>query len=424
MHILRASARPPAATPPWRAERPPASTRPPAPPAAIAGRSARRAPCGATSTSLPWTTAAAGSARLACRAARTTPSGWWDNERPALRRRAHPRLGPGGRARSRGQRLPLPTPLGLNTLGSTGLSWNLELRGFYYGVDGTPYAFPGLGGWLRFEPSERWSFDVEAVLRDKVYLDYEREDLSPIQLKTALVRYHDPAGRFDLSLGRQEVQLADGLIMDEFLDAAQIEWRSGSFEVRAGAGILALSAAKESLYCAKCLFFEYRSCWKGFGESAYGDFKTAFVQASASLGAAGTVGLVYQKVSAADPAFDSDMAGVFAGLALPFRWRLGFEAALQKQPLHEAPAFGFHVDLYRSWRIAGWGSLQLRLQDLYGSAEGSLVFSPTFGNLHLGDRQHYSVRQGHTIGLGLKLTPEFYKPITLRPGILPTRRRG
>jgi hypothetical protein len=313
---------------------------------------------------------------------------------------------------------------GLNDLGSTGLSWNLELRGFYYGVDGTSYAFPGLGGWLRFEPSERWSFDLEAVVRDKAYLDYERDDLSPVQLKTALIRYHDPAGRFDLSLGRQEIQLADGLVMDEFLDAAQVEWRSGAFEVRAGAGILALSAAKESLYCAKCLFFEYRSCWKGFGESAYGDFKTAFVQASASLGPAGTAGLLYQKVEAADPAYGSDLAGVFGRLNLPLGWRLGFEGAVQKQPLHEAPAFGFHVDLYRNWRIAGLGSLQFRLQDLYGSAEGSLLFSPTFGSLHLGDRQHYSVRQGHTIGLGLKLTPEFYKPITLTAGYYANAAKG
>lgn len=305
---------------------------------------------------------------------------------------------------------------GLNPLGGTGLSWNLELRGFYYGVDGTSYAFPGLGGWLRFEPSERWSFDLEAVVRDKAYLDYERNDLSPIQLKTALVRYHDPAGRFDLSLGRQEVQLANGLIMDEFLDAAQVEWRSGAFEIRAGAGLLALSAAKESLYCAKCLFFEYRSCWKGFGESAYGDFRTAYAQVSASLGPAGTVGLIYQKVAAADPAYGSDMAGLYGGLNLPLRWRLGFEAAVQKQPLHATPAFGFHVDLYRSWRISGLGSLQVRLQDLFGSAAGSLLFSPTFGSLHLGDRQHYSVRQGHTIGLGLKLTPEFYKPLTLSAG--------
>ncbi len=302
---------------------------------------------------------------------------------------------------------------GLNALGSTGLSWNLELRGFYYGVDGTPYVFPGLGAWLRYEPSERWTFDLEASIKEKAYLDYERPELSPIQLKTALVRYRDPDGRFDISLGRQEVQLADGLIMDEFLDAAQISGRFGAFEIRAGAGWLALSAAKEALYCAKCLFFEYRSCWKGFGESAYGDFKTGFIQASVSLGKAGSAGLLYQKVAAAETSYDSDLAGLFASLNLPLRWRLSFEAAIQKQALHEAAAFGWHAALARTWRISGLATLQARFQALYGSADGSLVFAPVFGNIHLGERQHYSVRQGRTLGLGIKLTPDFTKQLTL-----------
>jgi hypothetical protein len=302
---------------------------------------------------------------------------------------------------------------GLNALGATGLSWSLELRGFSYGVGGTAYAFPGLGAWLRYEPSSRWTFDVEASIKEKAYLDYERPDLSPFQLKTALVRYSDAEGRFDLSLGRQEVQLADGLIMDEFLDAAQVSGRFGALEVRVGAGVLALSAAKEALYCSKCLFFEYRSCWKGFGESAYGDFKTGFIQASVSLGRAGSAGLLYQKVAAAETAYDSDLAGFFAGFNLPLRWRLSFEAAVQKQALHESVAFGWHAALARSWRIDGLATLQARFQALYGSADGSLVFAPVFGNLHLGERQHYSVRQGRTLGFEIKLTPEFAKRLTL-----------
>jgi len=302
---------------------------------------------------------------------------------------------------------------GLNSIGSTGLSWNFELRGSYYGVDGSGYKFPGLGAWLRYELSSAWSFDLEATLKEKIALDYDRPELSPVQLKTAAVRYRDPRERFDLTLGRQEVQLADGLILDEFLDAVQIDLRSGRIDLRAGAGVLALSAAKESLYCSKCLFFEYRSCWKGFGESAYGDFRTAYIQASMSFGSGSSAGLLYQKIDAAETGYDSDTAGVFARIALPFRWRLSLEGAIQKQALHDTPALGYHLDLYRSWRIGGLGTLQVRWQDLFGSSDGSLAFSPTFGNIHLGDRQHYSVRQGHTSGIGLKLIPEFYKRMTL-----------
>lgn len=314
---------------------------------------------------------------------------------------------------------------GLNALGSTGLFWNLELRGFYYRVGDSDYAFPGLGTWLRYEPSKNWSLDFEIAYKKKILPEYKKEvkTISPIHLKTALFRYQHPEGKFNLSLGRQEVQLANGLIMDEFLDALHLDFQFGSFELRAGAGVLALSVAKEALSCSKCLFFEYRSCWKGFCDSNYGDFKTGYIQASASLNSKVTAGLLYQKVAAAEKAYDSDLAGIFIDLNLPFRWRTSIEGAMQKLSLHEALAFGYYASLYRSWRIGGVGTLQVRFQDLYGSAKGSVIFSPIFGNLHLGDRQHYSVRQGHTSAFGLKLTPEFYKRLTINASYLVNARK-
>ncbi len=169
-----ASARPPAATTPSRAGRPPASTRPPAPPAATAGRSARPAPSLGTSTSPPSTTAAAGSARPACRAARTTPSGWWDNERPPLRRRAHPRPRPGGCARPRGQRLPLPTHPGAqrpgkrraypgtSSSGGSTTAWTERPTPSPVSADGSVRAF----GAMELRPRSRCSRQSLSRLRE------------------------------------------------------------------------------------------------------------------------------------------------------------------------------------------------------------------------------------------------------------------
>ena len=78
-------------------------------------------------------------------------------------------------------------------------------------------------------------------------------------------------------------------------------------------------------------------------------------------------------------------------------------------------AYGVSSELYKSFKFKGIGNILTKIRYLYGSSTDAM-FTPLFGNLYIGDRQHYSARQGSIIGGELKYTPSFFKKGTLKLG--------
>jgi len=302
----------------------------------------------------------------------------------------------------------------LHPVGDAPFFWAVELRGFDHLVDGLNYTYFGIGGWLRFEASENLSLDLEAVYRPKRYGDCrEAEDLSPFQLRTFSLNASLEGPAVDIRLGRQEIIRGSGLVLNDFFDAVSTEASLFGVDVSAGAGILALPAAKESLYCQKCFFYEYRSGWKGLCRSEYGDYGMAYIDLTGSPGKRHRLGLLYMKTWAVEPGFSSHTLSVHGNWRLPGRVNLFTELATQRPENHTGWVSGWHVEAIRSFRIKRAGSLTLRAGSLFGQARGRLLFTPVFGNLYLGDRQHYSVRQGHILSFRARFTPVFFKAISL-----------
>lgn len=302
----------------------------------------------------------------------------------------------------------------LHPVGDLPLSWALELRGFDHLVDGENFVYSGIGGWLRFEASENLSLDLEAVYRPKRFGDCsEAAGLSPFQLKTLSLNVFLEGAGAELSLGRQEILRGSGLILNDFFDAVTAEFSLLGFDVSAGAGILALQAAKESLFCQKCFFYEYRSGWKGFCRSEYGDFRMAYVDLTGSFGKHSRLGLLYLISGAAEPGFSSHTLALHSRWRLPGRVNLFTEMAAQRLGDPARWSAGWFVEAMRTFRFKGIGNLTLRAGSLYGRNDNQILFAPVFGNLHMGDRQHYSVRQGHILSLRARYAPDFLKSISL-----------
>ncbi|MBN1940531.1 MAG: hypothetical protein JW843_13165 [Candidatus Aminicenantes bacterium] len=304
----------------------------------------------------------------------------------------------------------------LHPIGSSPFSWGLELRGFSYSVDSENYLFPGSAAMLRFEPSDAFSVEIEGLYRDKTYVDCDKAgDVSAFQLKT-LTLVFNPGKALGFRLGRQEIRVGNGLVLDDFFDAVVIDLSVGGFDLTGGAGTLALGAARETGTCQKGFFFEYKSCWKGTCGASYGDFNLAFAAVSRRLGEGFRLGILYERIFSAESVYDADIVSLFGQVRLPLGFRLFAEAAIQRFAASEDTAFGGHLQSLRSWRFSGVGTVQVKLHALYGSGGEQTYFLPTFGTMTLAERMHYSVRQGLSLGAEMIFTPEFFKILTLRAG--------
>jgi len=302
----------------------------------------------------------------------------------------------------------------LHSLGSSPLYWAFELRGFNYIVDGTNYFYQGLGGLLHFEPSENFFIDIEGVYRPKKYRDCTQADeLSAFQLKTLSLNYFWKGPGIELMLGRQQLLEGSGLVLNDFFDAMTIDFTVGNFDISLGAGILALQVAMESLYCQKCFFYEYKSGWKGFCNSEYGDYKTAFINIARRFGTGNNLALLYLKTLAKDESFSSDTFSLNSKVRLPIKLNLVTELVLQRLSQSGNWTHGLYLEIYKSWRFRKAGNLTLKLQNLYGSSNDNILFTPVFGNVYLGDRQHYSIRQGNILGVKAKFTPAYLKAVSI-----------
>ncbi|MBN2205999.1 MAG: hypothetical protein JW742_01225 [Candidatus Aminicenantes bacterium] len=312
---------------------------------------------------------------------------------------------------------PSRLPSNLHAIASTDFSWALELRGFSYLVGSRSYLFPAAGALLRFEPSDAFSVDVEGVFRDKTFTDCSKAgDLPPVQVRTLALFYAPGGGALSFRLGRQEVRLGNGLVLDDFFDAAVVEYSGGGWNLSAGGGLLAIGAARETQACQKGFFFEYKSCWKGTCGAGYGDFGLAFASLSRRFGGGLRIGLLYERVVAETDTYASDVVSLFGQARLPLGFTLFGEAAVQRRPFPDLLAFGWHLQAVRAWRISGLGTLQAVLHSLYGSDGERGAFLPTFGTVTLAERMHYSARQGLSWGAALSLTPAFSKRLTLEAG--------
>ncbi|MCP2620234.1 hypothetical protein NLC35_03195 [Candidatus Aminicenantes bacterium AC-334-K16] len=301
----------------------------------------------------------------------------------------------------------------LHQIGNSPFSWSFELRAFDYNVEGENYFFYGLGGLLRFEPHKNLIIDLEAVYREKKYVDCQRiKTVSPIQIKALNFQYSFEKIPVEIVAGRQEIRVGSGLVLNDFFDGLATQISIGDFELNFGAGLLALPIAKKTLSCQKCYFYEYKSCWKGFCNADYGDFKMIFAGILKRLGP-NTFGVNYLHTFSKDPHFDSAVISSYGRIKLPLGVRSVSEFAVQRLFYSNEWAYGFYWELSRVWRARKIGTFIVKLQNIYGSKIDNTFFSPVFGNIFLGERMHYSIRQGNTFGASIKILPRFWRAIDL-----------
>ena len=300
-----------------------------------------------------------------------------------------------------------PSPLNANLrdIGTSGFSWGLEGRGFFYHLDEGNYLFGGASLTLIYD-GKAASGEMEMVFKAKPEVPCgDHGDISPLQVRRLNGEFH-LSPRVSLRLGRQAIAAGFGMLLDDFFDGAVVRLgRSG--RLRLGGGVIARSVARESLGCQKCHFYTFKSCWKDLWNQEWGDTGMAFLAWEFPLGRQRFEFMLIRGFST-DQRFRNTSAGLSGRMRLGPHWRLAAEAAAQYSD-GGIFSLGFAAEVYRNWRLSGLGNLTLRFRTLAGPGELDGRMLPVFGNFYLGDRQHYSLRQGMILGAGLAWTPRFLR---------------
>lgn len=294
----------------------------------------------------------------------------------------------------------------LRPIGASPLSWGVEIRSNFFNLDGDNYWYYGLTAALT---SETDSLSIYALgeYKEKKYSECQYpEDISPLKLK--LLSFDWKIGRLTLSGGRQEVTAGQGLVLDDFFDGLRIAYANDALRLEAGALVLARSVAREAFSCQACFFHEYTSSWKNLKQSSWGDDKLLYADLAWKTSAL-SLGMLYLKSFARDDLFDFQQLGVHGRVRLPLELNLQFEASGQRFDHGGGLAFGHSFDLGRRFKAGTIGAFTLQLKHLYGSASGNTLFTPLYGNASLGERMHYSVRQGSTWGSRIQFQPDLLK---------------
>ena len=296
------------------------------------------------------------------------------------------------------------------------LSAGMELRGFYYNVDGESYYFYALASMLRWEPNEYFSVESELNFKPKDFIPCELQGkgISPFVLRTLYLSYTPESEAYSLQAGRQLISESSGLMLDDFFDAVYITAERGRFSFSAGGGFLALDAARETKHCQRCYFYEYKNCWKGFCEAEYGDFRMGFLRIEGELSSRISASIMFLVADTHDEDLSSSNISMGFRVKLPARFKIYSEFALQRIKQEGQIAYGQDVQIIKSFRVKKLGTVFLKVHSLY--ATGDPLFTPIYGNISMGDRLHLTVRQGFTNGFSVKFMPSFARWLTLKGG--------
>lgn len=299
-----------------------------------------------------------------------------------------------------------PSPLyaNLRDIADSGFSWGLEGRGFFYHANGQDFFFGGASLVMLFD-KEAASGEIEMVYKPKPDVPCGDEgDISPFQIRRLNGEFR-LSSRMAVRVGRQAMAAGTGMLLDDFFDGAVLSLGRKQ-HLRIGGGVYARTVAREALGCQKCNFYTYKSCWKDLWNQEWGDTGMAFLAWEFPLGRQRLELTVIRGLST-DPRFRNTSAGLSGHLRMGPRWRMLVETGIQY-----SDGGGFSVaaaaELFRNWRISGLGNLTLRIRLLTAPDPVESRILPLFGNLYLGDRQHYSLRQGTILGVGFSWIPRFY----------------
>ena len=231
---------------------------------------------------------------------------------------------------------------------------------------------------LRFEPSDSFSVEFEGLYRDKIIRRLRQSgDVPAFQLRTLAVVFA-PGKALNVRLGRQEIRVGNGLVLDDFFDAAVVDFFGRRIRSRRRSRIPRPPGGPGNPGLSEGIFlFIKKSCWKGTCGASYGDFALAFASVSRRLGEGFHLRCT-EKIFAANGSYDAEIISLFGQAQASLRFP---DVRRSRGPA----VCGFKGDGFwspfglRSWRFSGAGSVQVKFHALYGSGGDRTYFSRPLG---------------------------------------------
>ncbi len=309
----------------------------------------------------------------------------------------------------------------LNQLGNSNLFWGIEFKSFLYNYEGNNYYFGGISAALNYE-SENTSFQFEAILKKKKYVPCDDiPEISPFNIRRLNIEKYI-GDNLSINLGRQEITVGTGLVLDDFFDG--ISFRIGRKNyLEAGGGVYSIYVSKEAMGCQKCFFYNYRPCWKNLAHTEWGDIFMGFINYTFRV-KRNEFSLMYLRAETKDENMKTHTLSIYSRLRLKWKIQFTSEFAVQKFDEKEGFAYGFNSTIMRRIKAEPIGLFLLKLRYLYGSSNETLLFTPLFGTTYMGARQHFSVRQGNIFGGEIKYTPKLNKKLSLKFGYYLNSKTG
>ena len=301
----------------------------------------------------------------------------------------------------------------LNQVGNSNFFWGIEIKGFFYNYNNENYFFGGLSSALSYE-GDSTSVQFEGIYKDKKYTPCNNlPEISPFQIRRLnLEKYFTDS--FSLIVGRQEITIATGLLLDDFFDGISFKIGDRSY-LSGGGGIYSIYVAKEAIGCQKCFFYNYRPCWKNLSHTEWGDIKMAFLNYTLRI-KRNELGILYLRAQTDDPNMRTNNMSLYSKIRVTRTFQIFSELAIQHFDSSNMIAVGFYGSLQKRISSDKLGNFLLKLRYLYRSTGEKSMFTPIFGTTYIGERQHFTVRQGNIYAGELKFTPSFFKRSSIKFG--------
>ncbi len=299
----------------------------------------------------------------------------------------------------------------LKPIGDTNFYWGVELKSFFYNYNGENYLFGSISSAISYE-GESSSFQFEGIYKDKKYTPCkDLPEISPLQIRRLNFEKY-LSDNFSINLGRQEITVATGLVLDDFFDGLSFKIGDRSY-LSGGAGVYSIYVAKEAIGCQKCFFYNYRPCWKNLVHTEWGDILMGFLQYNLRIKKS-EYGLLYVRSQTQDPNMRTNTLSLYSKIRITRSFQIFSEFAIQHFDIDNDIAYGINTSVLKTIRYSSFGSLSLKLSYLHGSTGENSMFTPIFGTTYFGERQHFTVRQGNIYGAVLKYIPSIYKKSSIK----------
>lgn len=299
----------------------------------------------------------------------------------------------------------------LNQIGDSDFYAGLELRAFYYNYNDVNYYFGSLSLGFTYE-TDNTSIQFEGNLKEKKYTPCnEFPEISKFQIRRLSWEQY-LSDNLSFNIGRQLMTIGKGLILDDFFDGMSVKLGDRN-SLSIGAGIYSIYVARETMGCQKCFFYNYRPCWKNLHNTEYGDILMGFVNYDFRI-KKNSFSITLLREQHKDNSMRSTFLSFYSRINLPLKLKLFSEFALQFYDYSKEFAYGANLTLQRGFNLNGIAKVLLKTDFLYGSENENVMFTPIFGSVYIGERQHFSVRQGSTYKFECKITPNFFKRVNLK----------